>query len=240
MTNIYAAGPVSSVDEAIDRMDEIDAYIAEHEFRKDSDGVACFNHLYGVITRRVRDGIAAGLFQDSEFLTVLDVQFANRFFEALRFSHLEPSRTPKAWKVLIERRSDDRIDPLQFAVAGVNAHINLDLSVSMLQACRELDAEPGSGTQRTDYLKVNDIFDQEMRSLRQFYQGQLELAIDNAAAEVLDLVGSFAVEQARDAAWEVSEHLWLLDTFGIGVSGYLRRLDGLTAYAGNLLLTPLK
>jgi hypothetical protein len=235
--SIYLAGPVATVDEAIQRMDEIGAHIGACEPRKDKDGVACFNHLYGVITRRVKDGIDNGLFDDPEFLTVLDVAFANRYLDALRAAANDIKKAPKSWKVLIERRGDDRLEALQFAVAGVNAHINLDLSVSMLHTSTILDRKPDTGTQHEDYLKVNDIFDDEMRTLRQHYQDELERSVDNALAPVLDLVGGFAVERARDAAWEVSEQLWLLQSFGIGTNGYIKRIDGLTAMAGNLILT---
>ena len=236
---IYLAGPVATIDEAIERMDAIDTYIDVSEPRKGNDGVACFNHLYGVITRRVRDGVNAGFFQDSEFLTVLDVAFANRYLDALRASVQNPPKTPKVWKILIERRNDERLEALQFAVAGVNAHINYDLSASMFQTCITLDRKPDTGTQHADYQKINDIFADEMRSLRQYYQNEDAKALDSRLSPVLDLVGNFAVEQARDAAWEVSEQLWMLRSFGIGTGGYLKRLDGLAALAGNILLTPV-
>jgi hypothetical protein len=60
LESVYLAGPVTTIDEAIARMDEIDAYIDSNEPNKGSDGVACFNHLYGVITRRVGDGVDTG------------------------------------------------------------------------------------------------------------------------------------------------------------------------------------
>lgn len=237
--SVYLADRVTTIDQAIERMNEIDAYAQDHEPLKGGDGIACFNHLYTIITERVRDGVAAGFFEDAEFLTELDVAFANRYLDALRLAAQDISKAPKAWKILIERRSDDRIDPLQFAVAGVNAHINLDLAVSMLTACTSLDRKPDSGTQHSDYLKVNDIFDEEMRSLRQHYEDMLEQAVDNAIAPVLDIVGSFAVEKARDVAWEVSEQLWLLQSFGIGTKGYVKHVDSLAALAGHMILTPL-
>lgn len=236
---VYLAPPVTTVEEAIERMDAIDSYITTHD-PDGSDGVAYFNHLYGVITRRVRDGINNGFFEDAEFLTVLDVAFANRYLDALRAAAMDLNKAPKAWKVLVERRDDARIDPLQFAVAGVNAHINLDLSVSMLQTCQTLDRKPDSGSQRSDYLKVNDIFDEEMTALRQHYEDQLERAVDTAIAPVLDIIGSFAVEKARDAAWEVSEQLWILESIGFPTSVVIHHVDRLTSLAGHLILTPCR
>jgi hypothetical protein len=236
-TPVYLAGPITTVDEAIERMNEIDAYINANEPARDKDGVGCFNHLYGVITRRVREGIANGFFQDAEFLTQLDVAFANRYLDALRFSCQDMAKTPKAWKVLIERRGDAHIDPLQFAVAGVNAHINVDLAVAMLITCTKLHRKPDFGTQHQDYLKVNQIFSEEMRTLRQYYEDQAERRIDNAAAPVLDLAGNFAVEKARDAAWEVSEQLVFLQSLGVSTDGYIRHIDSLVALAGHMILT---
>lgn len=236
----YVAPRVTSVQEALDRMAALQEYIDTCEPRRGSDGVGCFNHLYTVITQRVREGIEGGLFADPEFLTVLDVAFANRYFDALRASVQQPSAVPKAWKVLVERRSDDRVESIQFAVAGVNAHINLDLAVAVLETCEQLGNDPGHGSYHDDYEKVNDIFAEEMRSLRQFYEDDQERRVDNLAAPVLDVVGSWSVDAAREAAWVVSEQLWTLRNFDIVLHPFVERIDKLAALAGHLILTPVR
>jgi hypothetical protein len=232
--------PRSSGGVAVERMTAIQDYIESTAPRRGSDGVACFNHLYRVITMRVKEGIESGFFADGEFLSVLDVAFANRYFDALRASVQQPAAVPRSWSVLVERRSDDRVESIQFAVAGVNAHINLDLAMAVLNTCEEIGDAPDSGTQYDDYQKVNEIFAEEMRSLRQFYEDELERRLDDAAATVLDVVGNWSVEAARDSAWVVAEQLWLLNSFGVDVFPLVSRIDRLAALAGHFLLTPVR
>jgi len=236
---VYLRPPVTTVDEAIERMDAVTRDLEMHAPRRDKDGVACFNYLYTVITKRVRDSINDGFFQSREFLSLLDIAFANRYFDALRNSFVDPPRTPRSWNVLVERRSNENIESIQFAVAGVNAHVNFDLALALLTTIRQLGTEPNDGTQRADYLRINEIFSQEMATLRQHYQDDVLRVIDDAASPVLDLVGDWSIEEARDAAWEIAEHFWILSRFGIGDQTLTKRLDKLAALGGHLLLTPI-
>jgi hypothetical protein len=43
-----------------------------------------------------------------------------------------------AWRPLVERRALPGIEPVQFALAGMNAHTNHDLPVAMVTACTAL------------------------------------------------------------------------------------------------------
>lgn len=221
-------------------MAEIGDFVKDHEPLGVNDGVGCFNHLYGVITSKVLEGIDGGFFEDAEFLTVLDVAFANRYFDALRASVEDPPAMSRSWKVLIDRRNSDAVWSLQFAVAGVNAHINLDLAVALTQAFDQLGRHPDHGSQRSDYENVNAIFASEMQELRQHFLDDEGDAVDDKLAPVLNLVGNWSVDAARDAAWAVGEHLWVLGWLGIGSAPIVRRLDRLTALAGNFLLTSLR
>src|SRR6266542_1952264 len=99
----YAAGPVTTVPEVIARLEELQSYAEGHERRGQHDGVACFSYLYHVITNRVWEGIQTRRFADAEFVTALDVVFANRYLSAIRDSVVAPERVPEAWRPLFER-----------------------------------------------------------------------------------------------------------------------------------------
>ena len=236
---VYLKPAVSTVNEAIERQEEISKYIETTSASGAKDGVACFNYLYTVITKRVRDGIDDGFFQDRAFLTQLDVVFANRYFDALRASVVDPPTTPRVWDALFECRDNQQIESIQFAVAGVNAHVNFDLALSVIETCKALRTEPNSGTQRADYEKINQIFSDEMATLRQHYIDGLAKEIDKAASPVLNIISDWSIDAARDAAWEIAETFWTLSRFGINETPLIRRLDRLTALSGKLLLTPV-
>ena len=141
-TNIppYVRPPVTTVPEVLERLDEIQAYAEAHELLGPSDGVACFNRLYRTITASVLRGLGTRRFKDPDFIATLDVTFANRYFSAVRASVTEARVVAGAWQVLIERRDDRRIHPIQFAAAGVNAHVDLDLAVAVAATCVKMRA----------------------------------------------------------------------------------------------------
>ena len=108
----------------------------------ETDGVACFAHLYLEVTRAVQDDLRGRAFSDPSFLAGLDIAFADLFFAALDAYERDPNGAPKAWVPLLEARSARGIAPLQFALAGMNAHINRDLPVALTQAWIDSELEP--------------------------------------------------------------------------------------------------
>src|SRR5579863_3026265 len=92
----------------------------------DEDGLKWFNWLYLEVTQAVETRVAAGGFNDPAWLADLDVQFARLYFGALA-SALRDQSSPGCWQALFERRNQTAVARIQFALAGINAHINHDL-----------------------------------------------------------------------------------------------------------------
>src|SRR4051794_26303021 len=91
------------------------------------DGVACFTRLYLAVTEGVEQRLSGFAFADPRFLARLDVVFANLFFTALDAAAVKDAHgLPHAWAPLVESRSARGIAPLQYALAGMSAHINRD------------------------------------------------------------------------------------------------------------------
>ncbi|WP_028922290.1 DUF5995 family protein [Pseudonocardia acaciae] len=195
-----------TVPEVVSRLDALQD-IADDWPRKQWDGLACFNYLYGIITKEVLERLDGGAtFQDPEFLARLDVEFAKRYFVAIR-ADAAGAPTPRSWKVLLDSRSDD-IDPMRFAVAGVNAHVNLDLAFALVNTLEGLSREFGA-TERHDYDIINDVFAEHMSSLRQHFEDRLEQVLDKVLFDdLLDDAGDLTVVLARDAAWRRAVQLW--------------------------------
>ncbi len=233
-------GRVDSIEEVVSRLGAIQGFAEASSPLKDQDGVASFNFLYRIITQRVLDRLGTGFFPDDEFLTRLDVAFANRYLDALRAHATGSGRTPRSWKVLFERRHNPRITPLQFAVAGVNAHVNFDLACAVVETCHELGREPDEGTQEASYDKVNDIFAEQMERLRQHFEGRLALWIDeNVLLNVDDMLGNWSVEASRAHAWNLARLLWKVRDHDVAEKLTLEVQDRASGLAGHLLLHPL-
>ena len=173
-----------------------------------ADGVACFNRMYLEVTQDVERRITQGFFSDPGFLTALDVVFANLYFDAVDALTTQPSNLPVAWQPLLLGRSTPGIYPIQFALAGMNAHINHDLPIALVQTCTQLATAPDDGTHHDDYQKVDGLLDAAEQSVRQSFESGQALQTDRDAQTVLDLVGNWSINSARDVAWETALALW--------------------------------
>src|ERR1700693_4261583 len=135
--------PVTSVAGAIARMEAIGASVPAE------DGLGCFNRMYLEVTRQVEGRLGAGFFADPACRAQLDVTCANLYFTAVDAAG-NPPAVPLAWRPLIEQRAQPGIEPVQFALAGMNAHINHDLPIAVVQTAAEMNTETMAGSHRAD------------------------------------------------------------------------------------------
>jgi len=106
--------PVTTVAGVIARMEAIEAALPA------TDGLACFNRMYLQVTRQINSRLGQGFFADPAFMTYLDVAFAGLYFGAADAAG-GPAAVPLAWRPLLEQRTNTGIEPVQFALAGMNA-----------------------------------------------------------------------------------------------------------------------
>ena len=221
--------PVASVAEAIARMEAIDAALPA------TDGMACFNRVYLAVTQQVNSQISEGFFADPVFMTQLDVTFVNLYFAAVG-SLGDLAAVPPAWLPLAERRNVAGIEPIQFALAGLNAHINHDLPLAVVSTCQALVTAPDADPHYADYQKVDELLDAAEQSIRESFETAAEVAVDRHMAAVADLIGNWSINDARDLAWTNSLLLWAVRDDQIPRELFLDALAASTALASRLLL----
>jgi hypothetical protein len=201
----------------------------------ETDGLACFNRVYLEVTEAVGQKVTAGFFTDPVFVSHLDIVFANLYLDALN-AVAAAKTVPKAWQPLIASRSTSGIEPIQFALAGMNAHINHDLPLAVTTTCTDLTTSPDSGSHHDDYQKVNELLDGAERAIRQSFESGVVLDADRHAQAVLDLVSNWSMNSARDVAWDTALALWAVrrNHFAVGLlTGALART---VAMASRMLL----
>lgn len=221
-----------SVDDVVARLTEIDASLPR------TDGVACFNRMYLLVTILVRDHLVDGFFADPAAMSALDVTFADLYLAAVDAAEAGQP-VPKAWRPLFARRSDPGVLPIQFAVAGMNAHINHDLPVAVVTTCAQRGTAPGAGTFHADYLRVNTLLAQVDEQVRQSFESDLVRRADREVAPVLDHLSSWSIDSARDAAWVNADVLWRLRDVAFARDAFEDTLAGTVGMATATLLTPL-
>jgi hypothetical protein len=207
-----------------------------------TDGVSAFARLYLAVTEGVEANLARATFQDPAFLTRLDVVFASLFFDALDTYARDPAAAPRAWVPLFEQRSQRTIAPLQFALAGMNAHINRDLPVALVTTCTELKIELRvDGPEHADFETVNALLAQtEERVKAQFLTGWVRVVdrLLHPFGRLDDIAAMWNVRAARDAAWTNGETLWALRASPTLGADFLGTLDRTVGLASRGLLVP--
>ena len=224
--------PVHSIADVLESMQEIDATCV------DGDGLKWFNWLYFSVTKAVEGRIRGGV-ADAAWLTTLDVQFASFYFNALRNS-LSGLSCPGCWQVLFNGRDRPRVARIQFALAGINAHINHDLPQAIVATCEDTATVPLHGTpQYADYTALNATLDSLIETAKQTLLVDLLGNALPAVSALEDMLAAWNVQAAREQAWTNAEVLWHLKESAALSAGFINTLDGLTTVAGKSLLVQI-
>jgi len=203
-----------------------------------SDGLKWFNLLYLRVTQAVYEKPLAGGWHDQGWLSQLDISFAQLYFDALASSCVDPTKVPRAWMALFEARDNPDIERVQFALAGINAHINHDLPLALVQTGKGLHIPPDRNSPEcSDFENVNSLLSEVMpETLNVLATGMLgELAQDMGT--IGRLLAMWSVKTARDTAWTNAELLWELQNLPSLSDDLMMVLDRLSGLASRGLLT---
>ena len=190
---------VNTIDEVIAALDTIIQQSWDQQNR-----IGYFAALYRRVTGAVRDGLTSGSFQNGPLMEQLDVVFASRYLDAL--AAYQSGGTPsRSWKLAFEACNDGSRLILQHLLAGMNAHINLDLGVASAQV------SPGDQLPqlKTDFDQINNVLAAQVGAV------ESEMAALSPLIKNLSTIGlstettliNFNIGLARNAAWFVADRL---------------------------------
>jgi hypothetical protein len=258
--------PVATLEEAVDRMVAMDAELARDDGVRHFN--LLYLEVTREVVRWVRRGSFAPprhrwvprheeRLEDPRFLEHLAVGFSNAYFRAVEgervatngvqfrkddddgYVYLTSRRHSEAWAPLFDARFDKRVAPIQFALAGMNAHINYDLPIGVRDTCRALGLAPEDGTpHHRDYVRLNAILGEVQQRVKPQLATGLLGVIDRAFGRYDDDAAAFSVARARDAAWVHSKVLWSMREDAQLSASYLLALDGVVGLAGRGLVAP--
>jgi hypothetical protein len=207
LTGVVSPRP-TTVPEVIQMLGVVKEAAAKLDPRGTEDGIACFTTLYGEITCGVRDAVAAGLFEAGTFIVDLDVAFACRYLDAIE-AMTEGGTPPVCWQELFAARSTADVPTLNYAAAGVNAHVNFDLAFALLTTWEKHPDPAARDAQHRDYCRINDIFYAKMNELRdQFHSAFSEFGEGSLLDRLGTLFGDIVVRETRDLAWDAAMRMW--------------------------------
>jgi len=196
------APPLPSINEVLDEMDiEVGRCIDTDDRR------GYFALMYRGVTRRVRDGLRDNEFPDPEVMEDLDVLFATRWLDACR-GWWDDAPVTSPWRVAFDASLNEKITLMQHLMLGMNAHINFDLGIA---AAETVDRHPQMTIDdlHDDFMSINEVLGSlidEMQDAMATVSPWMGIA-DWAAARFDEDASGFAIEWARDQAWEFAREL---------------------------------
>lgn len=203
----------------------------------DADGLKWFNWLYLQVTQAVADRVVAGSFNDPAWLAELDVQFARLYFNAF-WAAFSDDLCPGCWEAMLSCRNQNKIARIQFALAGMNAHILHDLPLAIVATCKGTNIVPQHGTpQYNDYTAINGTLDGLIDTAKQALNVRLLGDPLPAVSHLEDLVAAWDLGAAREMAWNTAEGLWQDSMVAAKIR--MDTIDGLTTVIGKALLVPV-
>jgi hypothetical protein len=225
--------PVSTVQDVVGVMTRLDTELA------DDDGLKWFNKLYLIVTQAVGERTKDHVWNDPVWLNRLDVVFAGLYFSAIRDVVIAPASVHKPWDVLFDARRNPHIMRVQFAICGMNAHINHDLQFGLIRTGEDLNIPPVTGSpQHQDFEFVNSILESVVEEVKKILiAGELE-KIDHKLGRIDDILAIWGVKQAREVAWRGGESLWTRRNSAFSVGARHFSTDSLTGVIGRALLIP--
>ena len=215
----------------IERLRAIDAALPAH------DGVAVFNRVYLTVTERVGELLdsTGSPFDDDETMAELDVRFAGLWlhaYDAAAAGH----RIPSAWEPLFEARGGGRL-PIQYAIAGMNAHIEHDLPLAVVRTCQSRGLRPED--LHADYEAINDLLAGCEAEIRRDFLDELGRSVDDRIGPVTHLVSAWSIDKARDVSWVTAETIWALRELDFLLGRFLIGLGHTVGMGSRTLLTPV-
>ena len=229
-----AAAPIATIPDVVQAFEAIESLLPE------DDGLRWFNWLYLTVTKAVDISVVARQWNNPEWLARLDVVFARLYLNALRDGLSDRPSAPRCWQIMLSARQNRCLARIQFATAGMNAHIDHDLCMAVVTTCRDMGLVPDRGSPLyADYTQVNvlleALIDEAKKGLR---VGLLGDAIPDLG-KMEHLLAGFGIQAAREAAWSSAELLWHLQKEPLLSKRYVSGLDRATALAGMGLLIPV-
>jgi len=170
------------------------------------DGIRVFGELLHRSIVNVDDQIRSGAFFDADFAEQLATRTAQPFLDAVRLAGAGDD-VPPAWRPLSAKRRQSGLQPVQFILAGINALLNHDAPVALVQSCNEANLSPYRPEIEQDFHRFCVLLAVFAEPVRAQLTNKSDTGSPSPAA-LVDVVRHFSLSRARRAAWVNGLTLW--------------------------------
>lgn len=180
------------------------------QWQQTADRRAIFLNCYLLMTQNMLTAVHQQQFQDNPWVHTLTHRFADYYFTALAAYESQQPSTPQVWQLTFTAAQDAQTYTLQNLFLGVNAHINYDLVLTVVEL---LEAEwvalsPAERTQRyQDFIQVNEIIARTVDAVQdtvvEAFTPRLDL-LDRLMGPVDEWLVSKMIGQWREEVWQTA------------------------------------
>ncbi len=103
------------------------------QWEAEQDQRAIFLNCYALMTQSMHTALAEGRFHDSTWVATWLSRFADYYFDGLDAYERQDPTTPAVWRLAYEATTRPHPHALQHLLLGVNAHINYDLTLTLVE-----------------------------------------------------------------------------------------------------------
>jgi hypothetical protein len=200
--------PNTNQNPVIDRMQEL-----VNQWEQAGDRRADFLICYHLMTSNMLAAIQAGEFHDPRWVEALLEHFAEYYFVALDDYELDSAGTPAVWRLTFDTATQDQVLVLQNLLLGINAHINYDLVLALVDM---LDPEWTSlsperrQVRYEDHRHVNDIIGRTVDSVQdQVVKPGLPAmrVVDALFGPMDEWMASRLISHWRESVWDAATRM---------------------------------
>ncbi len=178
-----------------------------HQWEEAADDRSLFLRCYLAMTNNMLAAIEAEEFHDPLWINELVRHFAGYYFVALEAYERHPATAPAVWQSAHAATGDPDVTPLQKILLGINAHINFDLVLTLVDLLRpEWDTlSPDQRTARyADHCRVNAVIGRTIDSVQATILEPampLMALMDRLLGPVDELLISRLISRWRETVW---------------------------------------
>ena len=193
------AGAGRGLDDIIEDLDEIIERSLD-----DRSELGIFPAMYRVVTTGVQEAVRVGFFDNNDAMEHLSIVFADRYLAA--YSAMRDGRPlTQAWQVAFAAAMDGRRRMVvQHLLAGMTAHINLDLGIATARV-----AARDSDSMYLDFFRVNQMLYEQVNGFQQMLNSVSSRMgwIDTIGGSLDERLAKIGIGGARERAWRLAVDL---------------------------------
>jgi hypothetical protein len=171
------------------------------------DRRSIFLSCYSIMTRNMFQLLESGIFRDPAWVNHLLNDFAGYYFRALENYENSNEASPQVWRIAFNAARQPQVMPVQHLILGVNAHINYDLVLTLVDMLEHewTALSPDKRMDRFhDHCAVNQVIarsiDEVQDTILERYSPALNL-IDRTFGRLDEWMISSLITRWREQVW---------------------------------------